>query len=765
MPSFFDLIADRPPHLDPRQYSRKIGGYGAETVYALDTPVEIGDLDVNESDMSLYLPLAAGGSRDSVGDRCHVESISTERHYLNPIIGFDHMKEYARPIGRARKDPKDPATYSWSVDVLKQKAGARTWFYQGLNSCGLTGDCPPASHGYFTAELFDMCARAGMLSAGSIGYIVQQAERLPEDYYQSVPAGLDLQRILLIEGSLVVTPCNQSVVAKSSKSLTGFEYIAKALTGGRINGRQPTEDFRRIFSKYLPARPATVRGGFDPATQVLRTKYGAKALSATAETTGGAVIKPAGSCGKDCKCGGQCGGKQMERYGVPVGNGYKNIKDTAVTPEPYGAQTIRLLQDDLVLSHKRYRSFLKQLEDEDTRILVEGWLDTIERQLDAVSNTWKGHPRYKYFGPLYWQVKRREQAHRKDMAEAGTKAVMSKVPDRFHDYHPMPVGSTVTSRKPINHYDAGTGKWTFEVPAGERMEVIGHDQATGGVRVRTRTGQEATLGRHEVRGRTTGRGHKIPNPSGQEEPYQRESQALTGSCQRGQTQAQTGCQPSGDKSLWLNKLLKRMKDAEEYLLDVSGEKHPTDPSMDPADPAQVNRGAQSFDFEKQAPAYALGRTIDELAADLPEDHPAKYVLASTSRLLNGLATTRVKMLGNLPLDSEERQACADAAKALGDARQELEAEAELDGEEMGAAEEEKAGHWHMSLDMPESPHPDEDDCASVEGAGQLCGVQTKALDRLAVSSRQQAEMLDRMTKSLMALVEGGIADSAAPFRG
>jgi hypothetical protein len=145
--------------------------------------------------------------------------------------------------------------------------------------------------------------------------------------------------------------------------------------------------------------------------------------------------------------------------------------------------------------------------------------------------------------------------------------------DRFRDQHPMPVGSQVTAREAINHYDANTGKWTFEAAAGDKFEVLGHT-ATG-VKVRNKAGQEAEIPRHKLRGKTTGRGHKVPGPEGmeklraeeqerrareeapQEEEHEEHGGHLTtehpkkpgwhsgGSCRQGQRADLTHCQPKG----------------------------------------------------------------------------------------------------------------------------------------------------------------------------------------------------------------------------
>lgn len=127
------------------------------------------------------------------------------------------------------------------------------------------------------------------------------------------------------------------------------------------------------------------------------------------------------------------------------------------------------------------------------------------------------------------------------------------VPDRFHDFHPMPVGSPVTARQALHvggTFDA-QGRYTpirQFAASQDRLEVVGHRGGEGTGRpsevlVRNKQGEEAWMPRHRLRGKTTGRGHKLPQPTGQEEPYHRQHAA--GTCQQGQTAAQTGCTPAG----------------------------------------------------------------------------------------------------------------------------------------------------------------------------------------------------------------------------
>lgn len=243
------------PNLPPDQFSYKLAGG-----YALDIPV-VGDLDIDESEMSMWLPAADGNRRDGVGDVVDVEGINTSRHVKNSIIGFDHFKNIHLPIARSRRDPKDISSYTFKIDVLAKTAGARIFFYQGQSNCGLTGSCKSGTHSQFCGEIFDMACQ-GFVGSGSIGYSVISGESLAPDYMSGLPQGLHLKKILLLEISLVVLPANMDTVGKTDKYLGALDYISKALTGGRILGKQPSEYFKKAFTPYLPTTKTQVVSGY-----------------------------------------------------------------------------------------------------------------------------------------------------------------------------------------------------------------------------------------------------------------------------------------------------------------------------------------------------------------------------------------------------------------------------------------------------------------------------------------------------------------------
>lgn len=257
--NFLDARTKDFPDLDPYSFSYKIAGSN----FGLDIPV-VGDLEVDEGTMSLVIPAADGNDRDGVGDLLEITGINTSRHIRNPLALFDHGKEISRPIGRCRQDPKDVSSYTFKIDAVNKKAGARCFFYQGLNDCATTGECPTGTHSHFCLELFDMASR-GLIGSGSVGYQVISGSPLQPDYVSGLPQGLHLQKILLLEVSLVVLPANARTVGKNDKSYdrlqATLDYIYKALSGGLINGERPSPLFIKSFSHRVPERPLSI--GFD----------------------------------------------------------------------------------------------------------------------------------------------------------------------------------------------------------------------------------------------------------------------------------------------------------------------------------------------------------------------------------------------------------------------------------------------------------------------------------------------------------------------
>lgn len=252
-----DTLNSRSKELDPLYFSYKFD------VNKFGRDVAIADLDVDEKDMSCWIPIADGRRRDGVGDLLEVEGIVTTRHYLNSIVLFDHGKSIPLPIARARKDPKVPETYSFRIDPVAKTAGLRAYFYQGSPKKDETVDIDSTTakidqyeHSKFCEQLFDMVVK-GYIGAGSIGYQVLEAEHLPPDYRTGVPQGLHLHKVLMLEGSLVVLPANQDTVGKS------LDGIRSVLCKGECCGKSLSPYLVKSLAAYAPPAKSIVSPGYN----------------------------------------------------------------------------------------------------------------------------------------------------------------------------------------------------------------------------------------------------------------------------------------------------------------------------------------------------------------------------------------------------------------------------------------------------------------------------------------------------------------------
>lgn len=209
---------------DPK-YSYKL----SEGQFGLDVSFSPGDMEINESEMSVVIPYADGKRRDGVGDLLEVGGIDTERHKQNPIVLFDHGKSCSLPIGLA----ENPNTHEYTnfIDPINKVAKVKAFFYQGTSSIGRGSDY---DHSVFCEQIFDLISKK-YIRAGSIGYQVKKAQQLFPDYEKGTPQGLHLLQTLMLEASAVVLPANQDTVIKmlSLPKVCGKRlspYLVKSLT-------------------------------------------------------------------------------------------------------------------------------------------------------------------------------------------------------------------------------------------------------------------------------------------------------------------------------------------------------------------------------------------------------------------------------------------------------------------------------------------------------------------------------------------------------
>ena len=248
--------------LDSR--TKNIPGFGYKLQgghFGLDTTA--GDLNVNESEMSILIPFADGNRRDGVGDLLEVTGIDLTRHSANPFVLFDHGKKVDLPIGLAQDKS---GQYMVEIDSVAKTARGKCFMYQSMKK---------SEHLEFCEQLFDLAAKK-FIRAGSIGYQVQQAMQLPADYMRGTPQGLHLVKVLMLEFSLVVLPANADTVVKVLsmpkicgkklspylvKSLEGYAPTRKAQLGweGKAGPRELTHD-EPNNPNLIIARPTAVGG-------------------------------------------------------------------------------------------------------------------------------------------------------------------------------------------------------------------------------------------------------------------------------------------------------------------------------------------------------------------------------------------------------------------------------------------------------------------------------------------------------------------------
>lgn len=170
------------------------------------------ELALDEGEMSVWVPFADGNRRDGVGDKLEVAGINTERHRANPVVLFDHGKQYVLPVGLAERDGQ----YLVEIDPAARTARGKAYFYQGTKAQGdklqVTGG--EGDHALFCEQLFHLMAQK-FIRAGSIGYQVIHAKHLGPDHESGTPAGLHLLSVLMLEFSVVVMPANMDTVRKA----------------------------------------------------------------------------------------------------------------------------------------------------------------------------------------------------------------------------------------------------------------------------------------------------------------------------------------------------------------------------------------------------------------------------------------------------------------------------------------------------------------------------------------------------------------------
>ena len=255
-------LVDSRPHLGLGWSAKLVGGHSP---YALDTEFGSEGPAINEKEMSVTFPFASGVRRDSVGDLLEIGGIDTSRHVKNPVVLFDHGKTCAIPIALA--ETPDTKQYTVVKDEIAKIATCKAFFYQAHKDI---------EHARFCEQVFDMVAKR-YIRAGSLGYVTTQGYPLAGDPAKGIPQGMHLQKVLLLEASIVIMPANMDTTLKMLslnrvcgkpmspvlvKSLMGCGVKRKAqmfVEGTKARQRPTYDDVRQKYPHVGPDNSDTLQ--------------------------------------------------------------------------------------------------------------------------------------------------------------------------------------------------------------------------------------------------------------------------------------------------------------------------------------------------------------------------------------------------------------------------------------------------------------------------------------------------------------------------
>lgn len=243
-----------------------MGNFSQQTGLGFGTLAPMGakgvELDTNT--MSARACFATS-TLDRVGDVLNCAGIQTSHHQLNPVVLFNHGKEFALPIGKTI----DPDGH-YTVEIGDEEAYQTTYFSQSL----------------LEAEQLYRLIEENVISANSIGYRPLKAKRMPAGEGIQKP-GLYLEEVELLECSWVTVPANG-------------EAVRAALSQDRICGKSISPMLKRAMqSTVAPLKSSIVRSGFHlgsnsmSKTNVGKSIPAKKSAKSAGRKDGDEVIAPA----------------------------------------------------------------------------------------------------------------------------------------------------------------------------------------------------------------------------------------------------------------------------------------------------------------------------------------------------------------------------------------------------------------------------------------------------------------------------------------
>jgi hypothetical protein len=209
---------------DPVTYTYKAGS-GTEALVHLgdDNEITTDDKEVSASG------ILASGSRDRQGDVIHCAGVDFTEHRWNPIVLWDHGKQYNLPIGLTEtEDGHYTVEYHPREDIITQKS-----FFAPTK---------------FARQIYSLI-RGRYIRANSVALKDLEVDRLPPDPEQGhFKPGKHIIRSMLAEVTWTPLPANPDAVA----SLVGKGRIAGE--GYQDEALHPL--ILKSFEPFVPARKA-----------------------------------------------------------------------------------------------------------------------------------------------------------------------------------------------------------------------------------------------------------------------------------------------------------------------------------------------------------------------------------------------------------------------------------------------------------------------------------------------------------------------------
>lgn len=167
--------------------------------------------DIDDAKRMVRLKWADGNQRDEGGDITEISGLDLSRHRKNPVVGLEHFKEVAIPVGKC-EDEK--GNYTVILDPINKVALADVYFFKS-----------DGEYGKLASEVFEL-VKQGVMRGASFGYMIKHAVDLPPDYQRGLTGGKHLLSVLVTEISIVSMPMNADTVRNPLPTHTRHKIAA-----------------------------------------------------------------------------------------------------------------------------------------------------------------------------------------------------------------------------------------------------------------------------------------------------------------------------------------------------------------------------------------------------------------------------------------------------------------------------------------------------------------------------------------------------------